>query len=503
MPIFPRFSRARARRDATTARRWRRLGAATLTAGALASTLTALPSTSAAAAYAFEHRPIVFVHGWHSGASTWDSMVRYAHREGYGLEELVPFDYSEMSNPGRSVPIEDIARELRDFIADKRLAEKSPDGTVDIVAHSMGSLVARQYMKFEGGVDKVNHYVSLAGPNHGTALAENNIGLKIGDEILKLIEQVSGRQFSEHCDFQCRQMARDSKFLRRLNEGDETPRSDIRQGLPQYTTFRSNVGKEPLGYTNSRHVFPPALGLCDETVFGVSRDGAPVLSPREGLADTTALGGAENYTTGCLRHTEIPDDQWTQEQVLDILAAPTGQDFETVPVRRTTPRERAYTRCNELEPVGARGDEVGTRAWVQTCLRVLPGYHQVAPEVRVRDCGHLAPIADSKLWYYAPEAFGDSVPCTVQGAYTLHHPKGVTDGTLGAALNTRAGVTTGMAVSGGHGTYELTWRKRRLTVNQSGEPFMAADYARNVSVVTACSSLMPDPQCRLRPLQQH
>ncbi|MFD0345450.1 esterase/lipase family protein [Kitasatospora aburaviensis] len=42
---------------------------------------------------------------------------------------------------------------------------------VDIVAHSLGSLPSRWYVRFGGGAAKVGHWISLAGPNHGTTVA--------------------------------------------------------------------------------------------------------------------------------------------------------------------------------------------------------------------------------------------------------------------------------------------------------------------------------------------
>jgi triacylglycerol esterase/lipase EstA (alpha/beta hydrolase family) len=42
---------------------------------------------------------------------------------------------------------------------------------VDILAHSMGSLNSRWYIKFLGGETKVDDWVSFGGPNHGTKQA--------------------------------------------------------------------------------------------------------------------------------------------------------------------------------------------------------------------------------------------------------------------------------------------------------------------------------------------
>lgn len=63
----------------------------------------------------------------------------------------------------------------------------------------MGGLSTRYYVKNLGGAAKVDDFVSLAGPNHGTSTAY-------------LCFQTS-----------CTQMRPGSSFLNQLNTGDETP----------------------------------------------------------------------------------------------------------------------------------------------------------------------------------------------------------------------------------------------------------------------------------------
>lgn len=80
---------------------------------------------------------------------------------------------------------------------------------VDIITHSMGGLSSRWYAKFLGGDAKIDEWVSLGGPNHGTDTAY-------------LCNQTS-----------CKEMRPGSAFLADLNAGDETP------GAPRYGTWRS------------------------------------------------------------------------------------------------------------------------------------------------------------------------------------------------------------------------------------------------------------------------
>ena len=75
---------------------------------------------------------------------------------------------------------------------------------VNIIAHSMGGLVAKEYIKEFVG-DSVNKLITIATPNHG----------------------VYG-QVDDYCGVtgastECSQMSSDSNFIKTLNNGDETP----------------------------------------------------------------------------------------------------------------------------------------------------------------------------------------------------------------------------------------------------------------------------------------
>jgi len=70
---------------------------------------------------------------------------------------------------------------------------------VAIVGHSEGGMMPRYYIKFLGGESKLDDWVSLGGPNHGTETA--NVCFSTS----------------------CVEMRIGSTFLKELNAGDETP----------------------------------------------------------------------------------------------------------------------------------------------------------------------------------------------------------------------------------------------------------------------------------------
>lgn len=158
--------------------------------------LLAAPSSAATA-----KRPVLFVHGWNSSQATWDTAVASFKAAGYVDAELFRWSYD--TSQSNTVTAEDI----RTRVASIRT--QTGWDKVDVVAHSMGSLSSRYYLKNLGGDAFVDDWVSLGGPNHGTDTAN-------------LCTQTS-----------CREMRIGSAFLTALNSGDESP------GAPASSTWWS------------------------------------------------------------------------------------------------------------------------------------------------------------------------------------------------------------------------------------------------------------------------
>ncbi len=147
------------------------------------------------------NRPILFVHGWNSSASTWDTMVASFKAAGWTDNELYRWSYD--TSQSNATTAHEIATRVNDI--------RSATGwdKVDVIAHSMGSLSSRYYLKNLGGDLLVDDWISLGGPNHGTDTASFC--------------------FSTACS----EMRIGSSFLAALNSGDESP------GTPAYATYWS------------------------------------------------------------------------------------------------------------------------------------------------------------------------------------------------------------------------------------------------------------------------
>jgi triacylglycerol lipase len=123
----------------------------------------------------------------------------------------------ELTNLGTG-DIAATAQDLADFVAGVR-AQTGAD-KVDLVGHSQGGLVARQYVKYLGGDATVDSLISLGAPHYGTAVA-NIADFFGGGNCLGIVA--------------CQQMAVGSDFVNALNDGDDTI------GSVRYTNFYSSL----------------------------------------------------------------------------------------------------------------------------------------------------------------------------------------------------------------------------------------------------------------------
>jgi triacylglycerol lipase len=147
------------------------------------------------------HDPILFVHGWARTSADWSDMIARFKSDGWRDNELYAYNYSFLTSNAS------IADEIRDQI--NTIIANTGATKVDVVSHSMGGISSRYYVKNLGGDSKVDAWVSLGGPNHGTDSADQ-------------------------CAFTpCIEMRIGSAFLAALNAGDETP------GFPRYATWWS------------------------------------------------------------------------------------------------------------------------------------------------------------------------------------------------------------------------------------------------------------------------
>ncbi len=126
-------------------------------------------------------RTTVFIHGYMNNRSTLYPCATYLKAQGAG--KALYFDYSP------SMSVVESSKALKVFL--KRHVR---GGRIDIVAHSLGGLIAQHYLQFLGGDRRVDRCITLGTPHKGTYNAywlPTQVGdaLRPGSPFLNLMNQ--------------------------------------------------------------------------------------------------------------------------------------------------------------------------------------------------------------------------------------------------------------------------------------------------------------------------
>ena len=132
-------------------------------------------------------RPLVFVHGLGGHPGNFFALKTYFAARGRTRGYVVDF--------GNASSFEVMAGHLRDVL-DEVVARNAldPGATVDIVAHSMGGLIARFVLEDPEYRVRIANLVTLGTPHVGSHLArlastELTLALRPGSEILRMLER--------------------------------------------------------------------------------------------------------------------------------------------------------------------------------------------------------------------------------------------------------------------------------------------------------------------------
>lgn len=112
-------------------------------------------------------RPVLLVHGWVHNRTAFLLMQRGLQRAGLG--PLHTFEY-----PSFSGDLDDVAHRLGPAV--ERLVSGARQDTCVLIGHSMGGLIARQYVQELGGDQIVDTVVTIGTPHRGTYSAYCGLG---------------------------------------------------------------------------------------------------------------------------------------------------------------------------------------------------------------------------------------------------------------------------------------------------------------------------------------
>ncbi|QIS09656.1 esterase/lipase family protein [Nocardia arthritidis] len=193
--------------------------------------------------------PVVLIHGTWDNQNAWDVLAPQLKSVGYCVFSL---NYGrDTSSVLGAIPgvyatgdIRTSAREVGAFVDRVRAATGA--AKVALVGHSQGALVARQFVRFDGGRDKVGTLITLVGTNHGSTqhglVSANRVETPSSPELVAapVVGEAAVQQLVG------------SEFLRTLNAaGDTDPgidytaiasRRDDASSPPEATFLRAGPG---------------------------------------------------------------------------------------------------------------------------------------------------------------------------------------------------------------------------------------------------------------------
>jgi triacylglycerol lipase len=180
-----------------------------------------------------EPGPVLVVPGYGGRVASLDPLVDELRSQGRDVVVVRPTAGGTGDLRAQAVRLGDAAqRAMQNFGA----------SSVDVVGYSAGGVVARLWVRDEGGARVARRVISVGSPQHGT-------------DVAALAAEVAGS-----CPTACEQLAPDSDLLRALNAGDETPAG------PRWITVRS---------ASDRVVTPTASARLDDALDLLVQDVCP------------------------------------------------------------------------------------------------------------------------------------------------------------------------------------------------------------------------------------
>lgn len=114
--------------------------------------------------------PVLLIHGLDDTIRIFDRMAPFLQAHGRKVHAI------GLTPSNGDVGLEHLAQQVADYVATSFAADQS----LDLIGFSMGGIVSRYYLQRLGGLCRVQRFISLASPHHGTwtAYCRQNIGAR-------------------------------------------------------------------------------------------------------------------------------------------------------------------------------------------------------------------------------------------------------------------------------------------------------------------------------------
>lgn len=108
-----------------------------------------------------QRNPVLLIHGIDDTRAVFQKMAVHLVLQGWSVHSL-----NLVPNNG-DVGLNELAKQVADYVT----ATFAPEQRLDLVGFSMGGIVSRYYVQRLGGINRVQRFITISSPHHGTVVA--------------------------------------------------------------------------------------------------------------------------------------------------------------------------------------------------------------------------------------------------------------------------------------------------------------------------------------------
>ena len=108
-----------------------------------------------------QRNPVLLIHGIDDTEAVFHKMAAQLRLQGWSVYSL-----ALVPNNG-NVGLDELAEQVADYVR----ATFAPEQHLDLVGFSMGGIVSRYYVQRLGGINRVQRFITISSPHHGTVVA--------------------------------------------------------------------------------------------------------------------------------------------------------------------------------------------------------------------------------------------------------------------------------------------------------------------------------------------
>jgi triacylglycerol lipase len=108
-----------------------------------------------------QHNPVLLIHGIDDTGEVFQEMASYLTQRNRSV-----FTLDLVPNNG-DLGLDELAKQVASYI----VATFEPEQPLDLLGFSMGGIVSRYYLQRLGGINRVQRFITISSPHHGTVIA--------------------------------------------------------------------------------------------------------------------------------------------------------------------------------------------------------------------------------------------------------------------------------------------------------------------------------------------